>query len=328
MRFVAIVDGTIAGAPRQARALGSFLAEGLSGELVGETLILYTDARERGRLVGLAPTRDVRLVRTAARRPERLAALAAAACDATSLGDVALHVCAPGCAGSELAARLAVRRGGALLTDVLRAQAGPERLLCRKSVYSNHLMGRFALRARPWCVSIDASWNDGPAPAPGEHRILGEVEDEAVPAGSAEAAPAPFEDLELTDLPGAGDLAGSRFVVVAGYGAGSRDGVERIALAARRMGAAFGVTRPVAMNAWAPMDRLVGVSGARVAPVVCVVAGASGAAALHWGIEKAAFIVAINLDEQAAIMGNADVAVVDDGVATVEALAEVVAEGK
>ncbi len=117
-------------------------------------------------------------------------------------------------------------------------------------------------------------------------------------------------------------------MVVAGYGAGSRDGVERIALAARRMGAAFGVTRPVAMNAWAPMDRLVGVSGARVAPVVCVVAGASGAAALHWGIEKAAFIVAINLDEQAAIMGNADVAVVDDGVATVEALAEVVAEGK
>ena len=78
------------------------------------------------------------------------------------------------------------------------------------------------------------------------------------------------------------------------------------------------------MNGWAPMDRLMGVSGTRAAPAVCIVAGASGAPALHWGIEKAGFIVAINPDEQAPIIRNADAALLDDGVATIEELAHIV----
>ena len=116
----------------------------------------------------------------------------------------------------------------------------------------------------------------------------------------------PLEDLELVDQPSTGDLADSRFLVVAGLGAGNREGVERIAAAARRMGAAFSVSRPVAMNAWAPMDRLIGVSGTRSAPELCIVVGASGAPALYWGIENAAFIVAIDPDKLAPIVRNAD----------------------
>ena len=94
------------------------------------------------------------------------------------------------------------------------------------------------------------------------------------------------------------------------------------------MGAAFGVTRPVAMNAWAPMDRLIGVSGTRAAPELCIVAGASGAPAFYWGIEKAAFIVAIDVDEQAPIVNNADAAVIDDGLAVIEELAEIIAAAR
>ena len=37
----------------------------------------------------------------------------------------------------------------------------------RRSVYSGHLTGRFALKARPWCVSIEAGWADAPAGAAG-----------------------------------------------------------------------------------------------------------------------------------------------------------------
>ena len=119
-------------------------------------------------------------------------------------------------------------------------------------------------------------------------------------------AAAPFDDVECSSAPPTGDLEAAKFLVVAGRGAGSRDGVERIAAAAARMGAAFGVTRPVAMNAWAPMDRLVGVSGARTAPAVCIVAGASGAPAFLWGIERAGFIAAVDTDEHAPIVGEAD----------------------
>ena len=101
--------------------------------------------------------------------------------------------------------------------------------------------------------------------------------------------------------------------------------LERIAAAARRMGAALGVTRPVAINAWAPMDRLIGLSGTRTAPALCIVVGASGAPAFHWGIEKAELIVALNPDEHAPIVGHADAAVLDDGVAVIEELSQIIA---
>ncbi len=141
----------------------------------------------------------------------------------------------------------------------------------------------------------------------------------------AGAALPALDDVELLEPPATGDLETARFLVVAGRGVGSREGAERIAAAARRMGAAFGVTRPVAMNAWAPMDRLVGVSGTRTAPAVCLVAGASGAPAFLWGVERAGFIAAVDQDEHAAIVAEADAVVVDDGVAVVEALADLVA---
>jgi electron transfer flavoprotein alpha subunit len=323
MRLAAVLDGTTGTAELQARALGGFLRAGLTGDLTGETLVFYDDERDRDRMVALSPTPDVRLVRTAPWQPawmvDVLAASAAAGGTPGRDDAISLFLFAAGATGTELAARLAWRCRGAALTDALSAEAGPERLVCRKNVYSNHVIGRFELTARPWCVSLDPSWGDEPGPADLEHRVLSDV-------GTADAVDAsPFEDAELETLPTSGDLADSRFLVVAGYGAGSRVGVERIAAAARLMGADFGISRPVAMNAWAPMDRLIGVSGARTAPVLCIVVGASGAPGLHWGIEKAGFIVAINPDAEAPIARNADAVLFDDGVATIEELAEIVA---
>ncbi len=316
MRFAAILDETMGNAAQQAHALGRFLREGLSGDLAGETLVFYHDDRDKTRLVELAPTRAVRLIKTTARRPGRAVELLTAFVHGEA---VPLFFFAGGSTGMELATRLAFRTGGAFLTEALSVAVEPDRLLCRRNVYSAHLVGHFELSAPPWCVTIDPSWKDGREPtASREHDVLSDTDESGGPGTS------PFEDLELVDPPSAGDLAESRFLVVAGRGAGNREGVERIAEAARRMGADFGVTRPVAMNAWAPMDRLVGISGTRSAPEVCIVVGASGAPAFSWGIEKAAFIAAIDPDEHAPIVMNADAAVLDDGVAVVEELANIV----
>jgi len=319
MRFAAILDGTLGTAAQQARALGGFLREGVSGDLAGETLVFYHDERDKTRLVELAPTRAVRLIKTTARRPERMVELLA---EVARDEAVPLFLFAGGQGGTELAPRLACRTDGAALTEALSLEVGAERLLCRKNVYSTHMVGRFELAARPWCISIDACWNDGRARTSLEHHVLSDADETGCPAETT------FEDLELVDPPSTGDLAESRFLVVAGYGAGNRQGVERIAAAAYRMGAAFGVTRPVAMNAWAPMDRLIGVSGTRVAPELCIVVGASGAPAFYWGIEKAAFIVAIDPDEHAPIIRNADATVIDDGLAVIEELAQVFAAAR
>ena len=63
--------------------------------------------------------------------------------------------------GTELATRLACRTGGAVLTDALEHR-GRRRSACAaaRSVYSGHLIGRFELSARPWCVTIDACWSE------------------------------------------------------------------------------------------------------------------------------------------------------------------------
>jgi len=316
MRFAAILDGTTGSGAQQAQALGAFLRESLSGDPAGETLVFYHDDGDKKRLVELAPTRAVRLIKTTTRRPERMVAILTAL--ARDEG-IPLFLFAGGSTGTELATRLACRTNGAVLTDALSLEVGSERLLCRKNVYSTHMVGRFELSARPWCVTIDASWNDGRARTSLAHDVLSDTDK----TGGIGATP--LEDLELVDLPSTGDLAESRFLVVAGYGAGSRERVDRVAATAGRMGAAFGVSRPVAMNAWAPMDRLIGVSGTRASPELCIVVGASGAPAFYWGIEKAAFIVAIDPDEHAPIVGNADAAVLDDGVAIIEELARIIA---
>jgi electron transfer flavoprotein alpha subunit len=328
MRFAAVIDATIGSAGDQARALAGFLHAGLSAgaageppgrpwsDLEGETLVFYDDDRGREQLVDLAPTAAVRLVRAPARRPDLVAATLAAAADEDGPD---LFLFAGGPAGTEVATRLARRAGGSVLTGALDVTLEPGCLLGRRQVYSNHMVGRFALTARPWCVAVDPSWAETRAPGRREHRVLSESD------AAADVGEPHFADLESAEPPAAGDLTEARVVVVAGAGAGSRDGVARIAAAAERMGAAFGVTRPVAMNAWAPMERLIGVSGTRVAPALAIVAGVSGAPAFLWGIERAGVIVAVNSDEHAAIVGEADAVAVGDGAAVVEALADLVA---
>jgi len=323
-RVVAVLDGTGAGVERRARALAGFLRDGLrmdeeAGTTAAQavTLAFYAGDAARERVVELAPTRDVRLIRAPAFRPDLMAA-ALTAFEAG--GGAELFAFPGGPLGAELAARLAVRSGGGVLTDVLDAAIEPDGLVCRRAVYSNHLTGRFELHPRPWCVTLDAGWYDARVePAP-EHAVRANVELSAEDS----SAPEPFHHVELLEPPETGDLEAAHFLVVAGRGAESRGGVERIAAAAARMGAAFGVTRPVAMNAWAPADRQIGVSGTRTAPAICLVAGASGAAAFLWGVERAAFIAAVDTDDRAAIVHEADVAVVGDAVAVVEALADIV----
>jgi electron transfer flavoprotein alpha subunit len=316
LRYLAVLDGTGGAAEPQAQALAGFLAGGLAGVSAGETLILYADERDRDELVALAPTAVVRLIKVEARRPDRAAELLAAE---ARIGDAELLLFGGGACGTELATRVACRSGGAVFSEALELTAAPDGLMGRRAVYSNHLSGRFALEGRPCCVTIDASWRDAPpASAPGTRTIARDTDE------TGAAGPSPFEAIALERRPDSGELAAARLLVVAGRGAGSRGGVERLAAAARRMGAAFGVTRPVAMNAWAPMERIVGVSGARTAPDVCIVAGASGAPAFFWGIERAAFIAAVDRDDAAPVLGEADVAVVEDAVAFVEALAELV----
>jgi electron transfer flavoprotein alpha subunit len=321
LRVAAVLDATGPAAARHARALGGFLRDGLAlaegAQCEAVTHVFCLAGAGRDDTLAQAPTSAVRLIRVPPRRPDAMTAALAA----FQAGDGAdLFVFPGGPTGGELAARLAARTGGTALTGVLAARLTPAGITCRRAVYSGHLTGEFALGARPWCIALDAGWADASVEPPSAHVVHAEAE---LPVGGV-PAPGPLLEVEQLEPPPTGDLETARFLVVAGRGAGGRGGVERLAAAATRMGAAFGVTRPVAMNAWAAPDRQVGVSGTRTSPAVCVVAGASGAPAFLWGVERAGFIAAVDTDADAPIAGEADALLVDDAVAVVEALADLV----
>lgn len=126
----------------------------------------------------------------------------------------------------------------------------------------------------------------------------------------------------------AGGLSDAKIVVAAGRGIRNKENASFLEETAKALGGELGASRPVAMNAWTPMSRLIGVSGEMIAPEVCITAGVSGAAAFYAGIEKSKFIVAINTDEQAPIMKKADVAIVDDFMPVIQSLREIVKEQK
>ena len=68
------------------------------------------------------------------------------------------------------------------------------------------------------------------------------------------------------------------------------------------------------------LEKVIGISGHLLAPEVCIVVGASGAAALMAGVRNSKFVVAINHDASAAVFSQADVGVVDDWKVVLEAL--------
>lgn len=74
------------------------------------------------------------------------------------------------------------------------------------------------------------------------------------------------------------------------------------------------------MNGGVDAEKVIGISGHLLAPEVCIVVGASGAAALMAGVRNSKFVVAINHDASAAVFSQADVGVVDDWKVVLEAL--------
>jgi electron transfer flavoprotein alpha subunit len=120
------------------------------------------------------------------------------------------------------------------------------------------------------------------------------------------------------------NLAMAKFLLIGGQGMHNKENTQSLKEIAEVIGADFGVSRPVAMHAWAPMHRMVGVSGAMTKADVCIVAGVSGAPAFYAGIEKSKFIVAINKDTRAPIVKTADVAIIDDYQAVLDELVKLI----
>jgi len=207
--------------------------------------------------------------------------------------------------GEELSTRLAYRLNGSSCLKVEECHLKSDRLEVKKPVYGNNLTARFVLESSPYLLSVAKKANSPVKMIPHELKNIKEcVFDRAQPAWVKETriiCDEPETGLVIADL-----------VLVVGQGANNKKAVEVLQGFADTIGAHLGASRPVVMNAWIDMNRLIGASGLIISPKICIAAGVSGTGVFSVGIKNSKFIVAINIDANVPIFNIADVGIVGD----------------
>lgn len=219
--------------------------------------------------------------------------------------------------GQELCTRLAFRLGGVSAVNVEHCVLAGSTIDIVRRVYGSNLVAKIGLDGQLYCLSA-ARQPARPAPVePVSDAVVVECRSPKPELGWLRQWHVQPENSEA-------GLAGAEIVLALGSGVQNREELTQLQEVAEALGAEIGVSRPVAMNGWLDMSRLIGASGQLLSPRLCIAAGVSGSAVFSCGIEGSQFVVAINTDSEAAIFCCADVGIVDDLIAVLTELATIV----
>ncbi|MEA3143863.1 MAG: electron transfer flavoprotein alpha subunit [Thermoplasmata archaeon] len=116
------------------------------------------------------------------------------------------------------------------------------------------------------------------------------------------------------------DITKEQVLVAGGLGVGGPEGFQKLQELADALGGQVACSRPVADKGWVERSRQVGQTGVSVRPKLYVAVGISGAIQHIEGMKESGTIIAINSDPNAAIFSYADIGLVGDWKAHVDAL--------
>jgi electron transfer flavoprotein alpha subunit len=117
------------------------------------------------------------------------------------------------------------------------------------------------------------------------------------------------------------DLAEAPRILGGGAGLDSAERFVQLAAVARALNASMGATRVVTDRGWVSHARQIGTTGVVVDPRLYLAFGISGAVQHVSGLGRPDHVISVNTDAHCPMMGFADLAVVADANATLDALA-------
>lgn len=210
--------------------------------------------------------------------------------------------------GNSIASRLAIRHGGALVTDCIDFKRSREGWVAVKPIQGDKMNARILPAPENWPLftlkpgAFEAE-KKSPAKAVAVARMPYQPPPEAIRTsvvGFVKADPKRIH-LEEADL-----------IVAGGKGAGDRKGFTLLEDLADLMEAAVAGSRPAVDLGWVPYERQIGLTGKKVSPRLLLASGISGAFEFIAGIKNAHFVVAINRDSTAPIFKVADLGIIGD----------------
>lgn len=214
--------------------------------------------------------------------------------------------------GTQLAHILHCITGARLFTDVFALEAEEGRVLALRKACNSNLNWPLALGA-PTVLSTAAGLASYTGPT---HEVAPRV----VAPGAM--APPLFGPSAALGPAAQNPLLEARTLLVGGRGLGSRAACDALRVLAAQMGGQAAFSRAAATNGWGGFDEIIGQSGVRVAPQLCITFGVSGASAFLAGVQDAKTLVAVNTDPDAPIFQHAEYGIVADAPQMVARLAE------
>ncbi|MEI2732149.1 MAG: electron transfer flavoprotein subunit alpha/FixB family protein [Dermatophilaceae bacterium] len=208
--------------------------------------------------------------------------------------------------GSEVATRLSLRLGAAMLTDVTALERSGAGLVATRPVFGGAVTARVSAPQGPFVV----------VPRPHAFAAAKPGDDAATPTSHALAFASPPRTrlgarTRAADT-GAPDIEKARVLVAGGAGLGGPEPFALLGEVATVLGGAVAASRMACDAGWVPTSLQVGLTGKTVAPDLYLAVGISGATHHLAGCASAQVIAVVNTDKSAPFFKLANYGVVGD----------------
>ena len=216
--------------------------------------------------------------------------------------------------GRDLSACLAAKLNAALAIDITEINYEAKPLTVVRPVYSGKLLADVELTSDKKVISLRPNVfpvTEKPAASP-----------EISPLSMEAAAIRAQVRKAIKAAEGVLDVAEATIIVSGGRGTGGAAGFKVIEDLAKALGGAVGASRVAVDEGWIEYSHQVGQTGKVVAPVLYIACGISGSTQHFAGMGTSKFIIAVNTDPDAPIMGKADFAITGDLFKVVPVLKE------